>query len=55
MELLKDVASETKLSITTLKEKSKAIIKNIIHNYAAFDISTIDKFTQKLSERLPKI
>ena len=48
MELLKDVASETKLSITTLKEKSKAIIKNIIHNYAAFDISTIDKFTHKV-------
>lgn len=48
MELLKDVASETKLSIATLKEKSKAIIKNIIHNYAAFDISTIDKFTHKV-------
>ena len=48
MELLKDVASETKLSITTLKDKSKAIIKHIIHNYAAFDISTIDKFTHKV-------
>ncbi|MCL9769334.1 UvrD-helicase domain-containing protein [Flavobacterium sp. HXWNR69] len=48
MELLKDVASETKLSISTLKDKSKAIIKNIIHNYAAFDISTIDKFTHKV-------
>lgn len=48
MELLKDVASETKLSIATLKDKSKAIIKNIIHNYAAFDISTIDKFTHKV-------
>ena len=48
MELLKDVALETKLSIATLKDKSKAIIKNIIHNYAAFDISTIDKFTHKV-------
>jgi ATP-dependent exoDNAse (exonuclease V) beta subunit len=48
MDLLKDVASETKLSIATLKDKSKAIIKNIIHNYAAFDISTIDKFTHKV-------
>ncbi|UGS20956.1 UvrD-helicase domain-containing protein [Flavobacterium cyclinae] len=48
MELLKDVAFETKLSIATLKDKSKAIIKNIIHNYAAFDISTIDKFTHKV-------
>jgi len=48
MDLLKDVALETKLSIATLKDKSKAIIKNIIHNYAAFDISTIDKFTHKV-------
>ena len=48
MELLKDVSVETKLSIATLKDKSKAIIKNIIHNYAAFDISTIDKFTHKV-------
>ena len=30
MELLKDVASETQLSLATLKDKSKAIIKNII-------------------------
>lgn len=48
MELLQDLSFETKLSTATLKEKSKAIIKNIIHNYAAFDISTIDKFTHKV-------
>ena len=48
MDLLKDVANDTKLSIATIKDKSKAIIKNIIHNYAAFDISTIDKFTHKV-------
>jgi ATP-dependent exoDNAse (exonuclease V) beta subunit len=28
--------------------KSQQIIKHIIHNYAAFDISTIDKFTHKV-------
>ena len=48
MELLRDVSKDTKLSIATIKDKSKAIIKNIIHNYAAFDISTIDKFTHKV-------
>ena len=48
MELLKDVVKETKLSEATIREKAKAIIKNIIHNYAAFDISTIDKFTHKV-------
>src|SRR5690606_28825564 len=30
------------------REKSKRILKNIIHNYAGFDISTIDKFTHKV-------
>ena len=48
MDLLRDVSKDTKLSVATIKDKSKAIIKNIIHNYAAFDISTIDKFTHKV-------
>ena len=48
MMLLKDIAKETGLSVTTIKDKAKAIIKNIIHNYAAFGISTIDKFTHKV-------
>lgn len=47
-DLLKDVAKETGLSIATIKEKSKVIIKSIIHNYTAFDISTIDRFTLKI-------
>jgi ATP-dependent exoDNAse (exonuclease V) beta subunit len=37
-----------KLSIIQIKTKSQHIIKHIIHNYAAFDISTIDKFTHKV-------
>lgn len=46
--MLQDIAMETGLSIATIKDKSKAIIKNIIHNYTAFGISTIDKFTHKV-------
>ncbi len=46
--LLKDLSVGTKLSITEIKTKSQSIIKHIIHNYAAFDISTIDKFTHKV-------
>lgn len=46
--LMKELARETGLSIATIQDKSKAIIKNIIHNYASFDISTIDKFTHKV-------
>jgi ATP-dependent exoDNAse (exonuclease V) beta subunit len=48
MDLLKDIARETGLSIATIKDKSKVIIKSIIHNYTAFDISTIDRFTLKI-------
>ncbi|MCL9805997.1 UvrD-helicase domain-containing protein [Flavobacterium amniphilum] len=46
--LMKDISIDTGLDLYKITEKSKAIIKNIIHNYAAFDISTIDKFTHKV-------
>ncbi len=46
--LMMVLSRETGLSPATIKDKAKAIIKNIIHNYAAFDISTIDKFTHKV-------
>ncbi|MCO6174597.1 UvrD-helicase domain-containing protein [Flavobacterium sp. NRK F10] len=46
--LLKDISVETGLSIATIKEKAKEIITHIIHNYTAFGISTIDKFTHKV-------
>ena len=36
------------LTLNQIKSKSQQIIKHIIHNYAAFDISTIDKFTHKV-------
>jgi len=46
--LLMVLSQETGLSPATIRDKARAIIKNIIHNYAAFDISTIDKFTHKV-------
>ena len=46
--LMQDIQVETGLSLATITEKAKSIIKNLIHNYAAFDISTIDKFTHKV-------
>lgn len=45
---MKEIASETGLSLLEIKQKSKTILKTIIHNYAAFDISTIDKFTHRI-------
>jgi ATP-dependent exoDNAse (exonuclease V) beta subunit len=46
--LMQVLHKETGLSLATIKDKSRAIIKNIIHNYASFDISTIDRFTHKV-------
>ena len=48
LQLMQNIRLETNLSYATIKEKSQTIIKNLIHNYAAFDISTIDKFTHKV-------
>ncbi|MDQ5929868.1 MAG: hypothetical protein QG594_1649, partial [Bacteroidota bacterium] len=53
LDLMKALVEDTKdwdfkLSIIQIKTKSQQIIKHIIHNYAAFDISTIDKFTHKV-------
>ncbi|MGO4771523.1 UvrD-helicase domain-containing protein [Flavobacterium sp. W22_SRS_FK3] len=48
VELMEDLSTETGLSIIKIKTKSQNIIKHLIHNYAAFDISTIDKFTHKV-------
>lgn len=48
MDLMEDLSRETGLSVIKIKTKSKSIIKHLIHNYAAFDISTIDKFTHKV-------
>ena len=46
--LMEVLSGEIQLSVSEIQTKSKQIIKHIIHNYAAFDISTIDKFTHKV-------
>ena len=48
LSLMEDLSRDTGLNLAEITTKAKAIIKNIIHNYAAFDISTIDKFTHKV-------
>lgn len=48
LKIIKDIARETGLSAIDIREKARNIIKSLIHNYAAFDISTIDKFTHKV-------
>lgn len=46
--MFKSLCDELSLSPTQLHLKSKTILNNILHNYSAFDISTIDGFTHKI-------
>ena len=46
--LFEQVVSELNSSPKEIHLKSQHLLNKILHNYAAFDISTIDKFTQKL-------
>jgi ATP-dependent exoDNAse (exonuclease V) beta subunit len=48
IDLMEALSRDTGLTVTQIQNKSKGIIKHLIHNYAAFDISTIDKFTHKV-------
>ncbi|MCH4822378.1 UvrD-helicase domain-containing protein [Gramella lutea] len=46
--LLYAISEETGLSAKEIKSRSTEILKSIIHNYAAFEISTIDGFTHRV-------
>ena len=42
------LTEELDLDLINLQKKSKLLLERIVHNYAAFDISTIDKFNHKI-------
>ena len=42
------IVEEMPIEPKELHQKSKIILETIVHNYASFDISTIDKFNHKL-------
>lgn len=46
--LFKTIIEETGFSAEEIRRKSAEILKSIIHNYAAFEISTIDGFTHRV-------
>ncbi|NMH27643.1 UvrD-helicase domain-containing protein [Flavobacterium silvaticum] len=48
LQMLADISFETGIPEAKLREKAKVVIRHLIHNYAAFDISTIDKFTHRV-------
>lgn len=47
-DMFTSIAIETGMGKEQLHQKSKRVLRSIIHNYAAFDISTIDGFTHKV-------
>ncbi|MEM5565776.1 UvrD-helicase domain-containing protein [Psychroserpens sp. AS72] len=47
-DMFEDLSSELEISPKDLHQRSKLLLETIVHNYAAFDISTIDKFNHKL-------
>lgn len=52
--LLRDILDETTYSFEELTKLSTLRLKQILHNYAFFDISTIDKFTHRLIRTFAK-
>jgi len=46
--MFKAICEESSISKQQLQQKSKHVLKHIIHNYGAFDISTIDGFTHRI-------
>lgn len=46
--LFHEICSELSLEASELRERSKLILKRILHNYSFFEISTIDKFNHKI-------
>ena len=46
--LLNSIKKETGLTNLEIQSKSISVLKSILINYASFNISTIDKFTQKI-------
>ena len=52
--MLADISQELGIDTKTLRNRSKKVLKEILHNYAFFDVSTIDKFTHRLIRAFAK-
>ena len=52
--LFLDLMSELQIDAQALRERSKTALKEILHNYAFFDISTIDRFTHRIIRTFAK-
>ena len=46
--IIKEIIKEVSLTVDAINIKSTQILKHLLKNYASFEISTIDKFTQRV-------
>ncbi|MEA1785656.1 UvrD-helicase domain-containing protein [Arenibacter sp. GZD96] len=46
--LFLEIMNDLEVGHVLLKERSKIMLKEILHNYSFFDVATIDKFTHRL-------
>jgi ATP-dependent exoDNAse (exonuclease V) beta subunit len=46
--MFETIATDLNLEPKTLHDRSNTLLHTMVHNYAAFDVSTIDKFNHKL-------
>ena len=46
--MLKELSDSLGLSRTSIQKRSETLLKEILHNYAGFELTTIDAFTHKL-------
>ncbi|MCB0375247.1 MAG: UvrD-helicase domain-containing protein, partial [Sinomicrobium sp.] len=47
-DMLAALAGELEVSVETLQRRARNVLKHILHNYAFFDIVTIDKFNHRI-------
>ena len=52
--LFSEIALELNLSTEELQQRAKHTLKNLLHHYAFFDISTIDRFNHRLIRTFAK-
>jgi len=48
MDMAKQIAEETGLSLESIQRQSKKVLKHILHNYSSFSVETIDSFNHRI-------
>ena len=53
-QFVNDIVQTSGLTAVQVQQKSRGILKHLIHNYAAFEVSTIDGFTHRVLRTFAK-